>query len=176
MIIFFTVRAGRKNADVSYNAFWMCLWSYAEISLGIIVSCTLSLPKFIEAKGKKMLLAVCGVTRHLSPPISSLPTLVRWLRHDSSSSSSSTSDVTIREKGNSAKEARLGTDLLSSTAGGREDVEICHPHERYTDGLVKPQRAHRVQCERAELPVMNNISGTWTSILWMVVKWIWRQA
>lgn len=43
-----------RTADVSYNIVAMGLWSYAEVALGIIVACTLSLPKLIQAKGWKM--------------------------------------------------------------------------------------------------------------------------
>ena len=45
---------GEEDADFTYNAAWQCFWVYAEISLGIIVTCTLTLPKFIEARGKKL--------------------------------------------------------------------------------------------------------------------------
>lgn len=54
MIIVYVSRLGGKNADVSYNTAWQGLWAFAEISLGIIVTCTFSLPKFIEAKGTKL--------------------------------------------------------------------------------------------------------------------------
>jgi hypothetical protein len=38
------------NADVSYNTTWMGLCIFAEVGLGIVVSCMLSLPKFIETE------------------------------------------------------------------------------------------------------------------------------
>ncbi|KAL8927690.1 MAG: hypothetical protein Q9172_001250 [Xanthocarpia lactea] len=53
-IIIYTVRMGAEDADFTYNAAWQGFWAYAEISLGIIVTCTLTLPKFIEARGKKL--------------------------------------------------------------------------------------------------------------------------
>ncbi|KAL8649407.1 MAG: hypothetical protein Q9226_005587 [Calogaya cf. arnoldii] len=48
MIIFYAVRIGQKDADVSYNSAFMGFWVFAEISLGIIVTCTFSLPKLVE--------------------------------------------------------------------------------------------------------------------------------
>lgn len=43
-----------KSADVSYNTAWEGLWAFAEITFGIIVTCTFSLPKLIEAEGSKL--------------------------------------------------------------------------------------------------------------------------
>ncbi|KAL8858966.1 MAG: hypothetical protein Q9178_004447 [Gyalolechia marmorata] len=53
-IIIYTVRMGEEDADFTYNAAGQGFWAYAEISLGIIVTCTLTLPKFIKARGKKL--------------------------------------------------------------------------------------------------------------------------
>ena len=44
----------------------MGLWSYAEIGLGLIVICTLSLPKFIDVKGKKLRIFLSSITRPFS--------------------------------------------------------------------------------------------------------------
>jgi hypothetical protein len=52
MLIVYLTRMGGADADVSYNAAWMGLWAFAEISLGIVVTCMLSLPRLIEAKGQ----------------------------------------------------------------------------------------------------------------------------
>jgi hypothetical protein len=51
MRIVFTIRIAPPIyiSDVSYNAIWIGLWSEAEISLGYIVACTLSLPKLMRA-------------------------------------------------------------------------------------------------------------------------------
>ena len=51
MIIIYVSRLGGSNADVSYNTAWEGLWGFAEISFGIIVACTFSLPKLLDAKG-----------------------------------------------------------------------------------------------------------------------------
>jgi len=51
MIILYVIRLGETNADVSYNSAWQGLWAIAELSLGIIVICTFSLPRFFEARG-----------------------------------------------------------------------------------------------------------------------------
>ena len=63
MIIFYVTRLGGENADVSYNTAWQGLWAFAEISLGIIVICTFSLPKFIEAKGTQLRGVFLSITR-----------------------------------------------------------------------------------------------------------------
>lgn len=68
MIIVYVLRVGGENADVSYNTAWQGLWAFAEISLGIVVTCTFSLPKFIEAKGTKLR----GVLSSLTRPFTSL--------------------------------------------------------------------------------------------------------
>lgn len=46
---------GEADADVSYNAAWMGLCIFAEVSFGIIVSCMLSLPKFVESKANTLI-------------------------------------------------------------------------------------------------------------------------
>lgn len=43
-----------KNADISYNMIAMGLWSYAEVSLGMIIACALSLPTLMQARGWNM--------------------------------------------------------------------------------------------------------------------------
>ena len=63
MIIFYVSRLGGANADVSYNTAWQGLWLFAEISFGIIVICTLLLPKFLEAKGAKLRGIFSSLTR-----------------------------------------------------------------------------------------------------------------
>ena len=68
MIIVYVTRLGGPNADVSYNTAWQGLWAFAEISLGIVVTCTFSLPKFIEAKGSKLR----GIFSSLTRPFTSL--------------------------------------------------------------------------------------------------------
>lgn len=40
------------HADVTYNTAWAGFWLLAEISLATVVTCLLSLPKFIEVHGK----------------------------------------------------------------------------------------------------------------------------
>ncbi|KAF2464557.1 uncharacterized protein BDR25DRAFT_95504 [Lindgomyces ingoldianus] len=72
------------TSDVSYHIAWMGLWSYAEIALGIIVACTLSLPKLVQAKGWKL----PSVFSSFSNPFSSNktnPTLPTWHSHSEKS-------------------------------------------------------------------------------------------
>lgn len=63
-----------KTADVSYNIVAMGLWSYAEVALGIIVACALSLPKRIQAKGWKLPFSIFKISSSLR----SLPSLNMW--------------------------------------------------------------------------------------------------
>lgn len=67
MIILYVTRIGQKNADVSYNTAGEGLWAFAEVSFGIIVTCTLSLPKFIEAEGTRIRGVFSSLTRPFSP-------------------------------------------------------------------------------------------------------------
>ncbi|KAL8756519.1 MAG: hypothetical protein Q9199_002883 [Rusavskia elegans] len=82
MIILYVARMGEKDADVSYNAAWMGFWVFAEISLGIIVTSTFSLPKLIEARGKTMRIALSNLARPLGS-FTSLRTLVRSTKDQS---------------------------------------------------------------------------------------------
>lgn len=59
--------------DNSYEMAWMGLWSWAEVALGIIVACTLSLPKLVRAKSKEVGSMLSSFTR----PFSSLRSLFR---------------------------------------------------------------------------------------------------
>lgn len=49
----FRLESQGDQQDASYEMAWMGLWSWAEIALGIIVACTLSLPKLVRAKSKE---------------------------------------------------------------------------------------------------------------------------
>lgn len=64
MMIVYTTRVQKKNADISYLLLWLGLWASAEISFGIIVTCVFTLPKFIKAKGAKIQDICSSPTRH----------------------------------------------------------------------------------------------------------------
>ncbi|KAL8783397.1 MAG: hypothetical protein Q9213_004656 [Squamulea squamosa] len=81
MIVFYIVRMSQKYADVSYNCAWLGFWAWAEISLGIVVTCTFSLPKLVEAKGKNMRIALSNLAKPLTS-FTSFKTLVRSARID----------------------------------------------------------------------------------------------
>ncbi|KAF2709414.1 hypothetical protein K504DRAFT_502142 [Pleomassaria siparia CBS 279.74] len=49
-----------RKADVSHNAFYIGLWTMVEVSLGLVVACSLSLPRLIQAKGQKLKKAVAS--------------------------------------------------------------------------------------------------------------------
>jgi hypothetical protein len=44
----FAVVINETHADVSYHLPMMVLWTYAELTLGMIVACSLSLPQFVQ--------------------------------------------------------------------------------------------------------------------------------
>ena len=54
MILFYLSRMSSSNTDESYNSAWLGLWAFAEISVGVSVSGTFFLPKFLEAEGPKL--------------------------------------------------------------------------------------------------------------------------
>ena len=54
MILIYLSRTAGPNADVSYNSAWLGLWALAEISIGVGVTGTFLLPKFLDAEGAKV--------------------------------------------------------------------------------------------------------------------------
>ena len=54
MILLYLSRMSSSNTDVSYNSAWLGLWAFAEISVGVSVTGTFFLPKFLEAEGPKL--------------------------------------------------------------------------------------------------------------------------
>jgi hypothetical protein len=54
LLYMFRLESQGDNQDASYEMAWMGLWSWAEISLGVVVACTLSLPKLVRAKSKEL--------------------------------------------------------------------------------------------------------------------------
>lgn len=68
VLIIYTTRSLRENADLSYNTARQGLSVCAEISFGTIVTCVFTLPKFIDAKGTKLQ----GVLWSLTRPFTSL--------------------------------------------------------------------------------------------------------
>ena len=64
MIIVYLTREV-ETPDDSYNEFWMTLWVLAEVSIGVSITGTFSLPKFIEAEGPKLRAIFSRLTRPL---------------------------------------------------------------------------------------------------------------
>lgn len=60
MRIAFTVKIEDvfRKADVSHNGFYIGLWTMIEVALGFVVACSLSLPRLIQAKGRKVKIAI----------------------------------------------------------------------------------------------------------------------
>jgi hypothetical protein len=50
----FRIILNESHADVSFHIAWMGLWSYAELALGIIVACSLSLPRLAKSTKLKL--------------------------------------------------------------------------------------------------------------------------
>ncbi len=66
MIMVYVLRAARSHADESYNDFRINIWAFVEVSVGVSVIGTFMLPKFLEAKGPKLLGVLSGLTRPLT--------------------------------------------------------------------------------------------------------------
>ena len=54
MMLFYLFRMYNYNPDISYNSAWLGLWALAELSIGVSVTGTFFLPKFLEAEGPKL--------------------------------------------------------------------------------------------------------------------------
>ncbi|KAF1950141.1 hypothetical protein CC80DRAFT_554601 [Byssothecium circinans] len=54
-VVMYLLRMPTVDSDISYNIGWVGMWSAAEIALGLCVICMLVLPKFMEAKGNRLL-------------------------------------------------------------------------------------------------------------------------
>lgn len=102
MIFIYTLRMGGPNGDVSYNTAWQGFWVFAEISLGLIVTCTLTLPRFIEAEGKQLRALISKV----SGPFGSLVRLTRF---------TSSTGTTTKNKVSTNYPRRLGTEMDPET-------------------------------------------------------------
>ncbi|KAF2655020.1 hypothetical protein K491DRAFT_693317 [Lophiostoma macrostomum CBS 122681] len=76
----------QNSGDWSYETAWDGLWAYAELSLGIIIACAITLPKLVKEKGFRF-------TRQFSS-LSSL-----WKRKSSSDSSHGRADQTSSNDG-----------------------------------------------------------------------------
>jgi hypothetical protein len=48
-------------ADISFNFGWLILWSYAELSIGIVAASLLSVPKLAQVKGWKLESAISTI-------------------------------------------------------------------------------------------------------------------
>ena len=133
MIIFYVSRLGGANADVSYNTAWQGLWLFAEISFGIIVTCTLLLPKFLEAKGAKLR----GIFSSLTRPFASFGSSGSFSIHrrsskDKAGSCEATVDSVVMV-------GRAGSET-SSTNGDR-DIEMCPSSEGVHNAVEYPSKA-----------------------------------
>ncbi|KAL8749337.1 MAG: hypothetical protein Q9199_007748 [Rusavskia elegans] len=118
MVILYVSRQDGATADISYNVAWMGLWAYAEIGLGIIVICTLSLPKFFEVKGKKVRIFLSGITRPFSSRSGSWDKLQRSKASDVESVAPDIDEMTHPKTIGSANVFRLETLPSSDSQDG----------------------------------------------------------
>ena len=86
MVIYYLAKMAMSgaSADRSYNAAWLSLWSYAELSLGILVTCTLSVPKFAEAEGERIRRACRRITMPVRSSVGSSKSFLRSAKEDGS--------------------------------------------------------------------------------------------
>ncbi|KAL8660312.1 MAG: hypothetical protein Q9202_006689 [Teloschistes flavicans] len=63
MLVFYAVRLFQPSSGLSFILGWMICLVWVELSLGISVACILTLPKLVEAKGKKVQAALSSLAR-----------------------------------------------------------------------------------------------------------------
>ena len=93
LIITYTLRQAGDNADVSWNVGWMGLWAFAEVGLGIIVICALSLPKFIESRGHKLRIFFSSIIK----PFTSSDSLTRIFRKSATDTRTRSGDIEVED-------------------------------------------------------------------------------
>ena len=114
------------NPDDSYISFWRCLWALAEVSIGVSITGTFSLPKFIEAEGPKLR----GLFSRLTRPLmlgrrSGIP--LQWKGYANVASQKKDSDDTFAMNEQSSER-----NLVASTNHDR-DVERSPSYEDFND-------------------------------------------
>jgi hypothetical protein len=81
-------------ADVSHNGLFIGLWTEAEVALGFIVACSLSLPKLFQAKRNKLGRAFSTLTSPFSTMRSTVRSKARPSPQNSLNSSKSKASTT----------------------------------------------------------------------------------
>ena len=142
MRIVFTVKIAPviTEADVSHNALFIGLWTEAECTLGFVVACALCLPKLIQAKGKKLKLAMSKASSPFASLRSNLSNLSRTGTFSASKAERSRSNTLNNSRNdimNSTSRKSIGqppipsNQLHSSPAAMSEEFELPREH-RYT--------------------------------------------
>ena len=93
MVIYYLAQMAMSgaSADWSYNAAWLSLWSYAELSLGVLVTCTLSVPKFAKVEGERTRRACRIITMPFRSSVGSSNNFLRSAKEDDGSATEDTS-------------------------------------------------------------------------------------
>lgn len=102
-MIVYVLRMSGDHADVTYNTAWAGFWLLAEISLATVVTCLISLPKFVEVHGKWFRTAFSNLSR---------PLIISLTRLGGSSSSSEPRSFSSSGRFN-AKDTTVSADLPS---------------------------------------------------------------
>ena len=130
MIIFYVTRLGTKNADASYNMAWEGLWALAECSIGIIVTCTFLLPKFLKAEGPRLRRVLSSLTRSATSVTSRAPSRISV---ESKKDTTTYPEVTLDTV---TTIAHSDVDLHSISCD--QDVESCPSYEGIHDPAEYP--------------------------------------
>ncbi|KAL9587618.1 MAG: hypothetical protein Q9203_003435 [Teloschistes exilis] len=117
VMIIYVLRMSGDHADVTYNTAWAGFWLLAEISLATVVTCLISVPKFIEVHGKWFKTTFSNLSR----PLISLTRL--GSSEHRPSGRSTTKETTVSADlpysgvvdGQNGSEARLVYDPIRST-------------------------------------------------------------
>lgn len=114
-MIVYVLRMSGDHADVTYNTAWAGFWLLAEISLATIVTCLISLPKFVEVHGKWFRTAFSNLSR---------PLIISLTRLGGSSSSSEPRSFSSSSGRFNTKDTTVSADLLPSSSSHHGGVVV----------------------------------------------------
>ncbi|KAI4122827.1 MAG: hypothetical protein LQ341_007264 [Variospora aurantia] len=115
VMIVYVLRMSGDHADVTYNTAWAGFWLLAEISLATIVTCLISLPKFVEVHGKWFRTAFSNLSR---------PLIISLTRLGGSSSSSEPRSFSSSSGRFNTKDTTVSADLLPSSSSHHGGVVV----------------------------------------------------
>ena len=104
-----------QSPDISYNMVQMGMWTYAELSTGIVISCLPVIPKFFQHVGPQVSRAL--TSRHQK--------LTKESNNSESSASEKSSDPVRDERLRLPSFKHTFASVLSSNRDGDGDHELC---------------------------------------------------